>query len=519
MKTPLRRYAHETDLYVDFTNGESSLADLVITHGGPYFRKLAIWLQSHLWLLLLGIASELVYYFYLLRNFPVMHDYYHLDTMGGIAGYTHAGLLTYLIAFSSLFVLFGFAWWETRRFQDHTTLWIILSFGGIFALTTMFVYPVTAIDIFNYIAYGLLLVQHHANPMITPPSRFIADPLMGLAGGFIDQPSPYGPLGQLIQALPVAIGGRNILASLLLLKFMSSGMLVISAFFVYKILFPIKPEFALPGVLALAWNPFALFEFCANGHNDIVMMLLIILAIFTLRNEHPVWALTLITASALIKFASLPLIPLFFIYSYSHQPTLRKRIVYTIEASICSAVLAFICFAPFWAGPQTFARFFSEIGYQKYSFSNFLQDSSSGHISLQQAKVIGWALFGNCFIYAFWLSSKDFSGLLKGCYITMFALLALSVTYIQPWYLIWPFVFAILIPQTRVSLAAILLTYCATLAELGQAYIFTWGPNKAGSIVINSSFYLIIFFPPTLFLLVSRFSQIFSQPSSLPHQE
>jgi hypothetical protein len=478
-----------------------------------HIRNFIILLQSHLWLLTLGITSEIVYCCYLLHTFPVTVYSYRLDTMGGIAGYTHTGFLIYLMAFSVLFVLFGFAWWETHEFQDCATLWIILSFGAVFALTTMFVYPVTAIDIFNYIVYALLLVQYHVNPMITSPSQFRTDSLMGFAGGFINQPSPYGPLGQLIQALPVAIGGRNVLASLLLLKLMFSAMLVISAFFIYTILAQVAPKFALPSTLALAWNPFALFEFSANGHNDIVMMLLIILAVLALVKEHHVWALMLITASALIKFASLSLIPLFFFYSCFHQPIWQKCTIYILKASICSAVLAFICFAPFWAGPQTFARFFSEIGYQLYSFSNFLPDSSAGRISPQQANVIGWFLFANCFLYALWLSSKDYVGLLKGCYITMFALLAFSATYVQPWYLIWPFIFALLIPQIGVSFAAILLTYGAILAELGLAYLFPWGPTQAASTVISSCLYFIMFFPSTLFLLVFRFKRTFSRSS------
>ena len=324
MQTSLRRYVPQANLYVDFTNGESSLRDWIITNGGPYLRNLVMWVRSHLWLLLLGIISELMYFYYLLHNFPVTGYYYRLDTMGGIAGFTHTGFLIYLMAFSFLFILFGFAWWEARRFQDRSILWIILGFGGIFALTTIFVYPVIAIDLFNYIVQSLVLVQYHANPIVTPPAQFPKDPLMQLAGGYFNAPSPYGPLGQLIDSLPVAIGGRNILASLLLLKLMFSAMLITSAFFVYKILSLIAPKFALPGALALAWNPFALFEFSVNGHNDIAMMLFIILAVLALVKEHHVWALMLLTASALVKFSSLPLIPLFFIYSSIHQPTTQK---------------------------------------------------------------------------------------------------------------------------------------------------------------------------------------------------
>jgi len=482
-----------------------------------YLTKFIVWLRSHIWLLLLGIMSELVYFSYLLHDFPVTRYFMELTEMGALNGYSHRGFFKFLIAFSFLFILFGFAWWDVRKFQDRATLWTILSFGGVFALTTIFVYPVTAIDIFIYIVHSLIIVQYHANPMITAPSHFAPDPLMQLAGGFINVPSPYGPLAQVIQASLVAIGSRNIFASLLLLKLIFSVMLIIEAFFIYKILSHIAPKFALPGTLALAWNPFALFEYSANGHNDIAMTLFIVLAVFALIKEHHVWALMLITASALIKFSSLPLIPLFFIYSFVHQPTIKNRIIYAIVSIIGSSGLILAIWAPFWAGPQTLQPLLNVTQGKLYSFSMFLQDFSSNSISFANAELIGWALFGICFFYALWLSLRDLSHMLKGCAITMFSLLAFSATYIQVWYLIWPFVLAILIPRTEVSLAAILLLYAATLVELVHAYVFPWGTfsSTPAFAIVNSVAYFIIFFPPILFLLVSWFRQIFS-PSPSP---
>src|SRR5205807_2213608 len=224
-------------------------------------------------------------------------------------------------------------------------------------------------------------------------------------------------------------------------------------------------------------------------------------------------------ASALVKFSSLPLIPLFFIYSSTHQPTIKKLIIYITESILAFSGLILAIWGPFWAGPQTFQYLLSITQSRLYSFSIFLNDFSSNRISFDQAKTIGWALFGICFFYAMRLSLRDFLSLLKGCGITMFALLAFSATYVQPWYLIWPLVFAILNPHASVSLAVILFSYSANLAEIGPAYIFSWGLPFNASSIVNSCFYLIIFFAPTLFLLVSRFSQIFSQPSSLPHPE
>jgi hypothetical protein len=478
-----------------------------------YLAKLIVWLRSHLWLLLLGIASELIYLFYLLHDFPITSYFLELTDLGMMTAHSHTGFFEFLLAFTILFTLFGFAWLEVRKFQDHTTLWIILCFSAIFALTTIFVYPITAIDIFIYIVETLVLVQYHANPLVTPPATFPYDPLMQLASVFSRTPSPYGPLILLIQALPIAIAGRNVLLSLILLKFVSSSMLLVQSFFVYKILVQFAPKFALPATLALAWNPFALLEYSANGHNDIAMTFLIILAVFALVKDRHIWATTLITASALIKFASLPLLPLFFIYSFTHQPTNKQRMLYTIKSIIAVSGLTLVLFRPFWAGPQTLAYLRTITQTPLYSFSLFLQDISSTQVSLHQAIQIGWTLFTVCFLYALWLSSQDFSSLLKGCFLTMFALLAFSATYIQVWYLIWPFVLAILIPQTEVSLAAIFLLYAGTLVELVHAYIFPWGTFNISSAfaLVNSTAYLVIFFPPMLFLLVAWLRQILSQ--------
>jgi hypothetical protein len=293
---------------------------------------------------------------------------------------------------------------------------------------------------------------------------------------------------------------------------MFSAILIIEAFFIYKILSHLAPRFALPGALALAWNPFALLEYSANSHNDIVMMLFIVLALFVLIQERHVWAMTLISASVLIKFASLVLIPLFFIYSFRQQPTKKARLQYTIKAILVFSSVIVDSFAFFWAGTLTFERSLSEIQGYLYSFSILLVDLFSGGISYTQGKLIGWAIFAPCFLYALRLSSRDFSSMLKGCFLTMFTLLAFGSSFIQPWYFIWPFIFAILIPQISVSLACFLLLYGAGLAELVHAYIFPWAGSQYLTIFIisNSIAYLTIFLPPILLLLASRFKPIFS---------
>ena len=467
-------------------------------------------LRSRMALVLTGIGCELVYFFYLLRQFPLLRSYNDLIDMGMVTKTSHAGFLWFLLVFSLLFALFGFAWWQAYHLRDRATLWLILGFGAIFALTNIFVYPVTAIDVFNYIAEGIVMIDYHANPMLVSLAQYPQDSLVRLTVGWGIYPASYGPIGLLIDAIPTLLTGRNVLANLIFLKVLFSSVLLLEAFVAYKILLRIGPKFALAGALALAWNPFALFEYSANSHNDILMMLFVLLAVLALVEERPVLGLVLVTASALTKYASLPLIPLFF--AYSVVPS-SNRLRYAGLAIAASLLLALITFAPFWAGPRTLDSLFFVNRINLSSFNMFLNDISSKTISLDQAKQPGLVIFGLFYIYALFLCTRRIEDMLRGCFIAMFALLAFGVTNVEVWYAIWPFALAIVVPDRGEMLVASLLIYGATLTELVHAYVWPWvniQTNTFAYDIVNSIAYLVIFLPAFLLLLFLEYRNISS---------
>jgi len=467
-------------------------------------------LRSRLLLITIGISCELLYFFYLLRQFPLLRYYNEMLDMGMVTQKSSAGFLWFLIVFSVLFALFGLAWWEVQRLHDRGTLWLILGFGALFSLTTIFVYPITAIDVFNYIAESIVLLDYHKNPMLVSLIQYPQDPLVYLTVGWGIYPASYGPIGLLIDAIPTLLARHNVLANLILLKAVFSIALLAGAFVAYKILMRIGPKFALAGALALAWNPFALFEYSANSHNDILMVLFILFAVLALVEERPILALTLITASALTKYSSLPLIPLFFIYSFIHQP--GKRIRYTVRASAAALLLTLLTFGPFWAGPHTFDSLSFVNNINLSSFNMFLNEISSHTISLDQARRPGLILFGICYLYALCLCSNKIEDMLRGCFIAMFALMAFGVSNIEVWYAIWPFALAILVPGIEETVIATIFIYGATLTELVHAYIWPWINIQANTFaydLVNSVAYLTIFLPALLLLLILEGRRIF----------
>ena len=471
-------------------------------------------IRSRLLLIIVGLSCELLYILYFVRQFPLLKYYQGLTDMGYILEHSHTGFTMFVVALSVLFILFGFACLEARHLTDRSTLYLILGFGGLFALTMIFVYPVTAIDVFIYFAESLVLIQHHANPILVPGAVYSNDPLITLAGGWTSYVAPYGPLGLLIDALPTLIVARNLLANLLLLKLMFSSMLIIEAFLVYKILSRINPKLALAGALFIAWNPYTLFEYSANSHNDLSMMLFALLATLALVYDRLLLAFVLIVASSLVKFATLPLLPLFLIYGIMHQPTGRARIKYLILAILSALLLVVVIYGPFWGGIATLNPLLSQDQRYMSSFSTMLTNISSGQITQGRAKLLGRVLFGIIYLYALFLSTQRLPDLLRACFLALFFFLALAVTNFEIWYAIWPVMFGILLPSAAISLSLFVFVYGASLSVTTYVYLWVWlgltDPNLA---LVNDLAYLITFMPAILILICSALQQI------LPREE
>jgi hypothetical protein len=481
--------------------------------------KIGVVIYKHLPLVIIGILFELFYLFYFVHQFSLLQYYHGLIDMEGITGHSHTGFAQFVIVFSVLFLLFGLAWWYVRRLNDRSTLWLIFGFGAVFTLTMSFVYPVTAIDVYVYIANSLAIVLYHANPIVTPPALVADDPLIKLAGAWTYYGAPYGPLGLLIHAIPTLIFGRNLLGTLLLMKFMFSAMLLFEAFLVYKILSHYAPKFALAGAVFVAWNPYALFEYSANAHNDVVMMLFALLAcLASVKNRH-VLAFVLLVASVLVKFAMLPILPLFFLYALVHQPTHKQRLLYVGWVVLWSVLLVLVVYGPFWQGTKTLDPLFFRDALYMSSLSTMLVDISAGSVTTEQAKLIGRILFAVIYVYTLWLATRDQARLFKACFIVTFFTLALVVTNVEIWYAIWPTLFALLYPRTTTHIATIAFMYGAELSATAYGYLWVWlGTTESYLALINDLAYLMVFGPALLLLAgfaAQRWSMAFNQRLSL----
>ena len=474
----------------------------------------------------IGIAMEAIYVGAFVVPFPLF-VYYHRDIdMAGIMRHSDFGFGLFMGSFVCLFALLGVAWYSclhdsrietelevqgahpsqdaaaslSSSGQQRRLLWIILGFGAVFGITLTFVYPVTAIDIFTYVAQSRILVHYHQNPIFVAPARFPHDSIMALTGGWAGTGAPYGPLGILVDATPALVASGSLLLNLILLKLFFSALVLAEAVVAYRIAMRVAPVAGVVAALLVAWNPLILFETSVNGHNDIVMVLLASLGILALVEGDHVIGLGLIGASALIKFATVPFIGLALVFVLTRPGKWSVKVRDLTLGLVLIAFLTTALYIPFWEGPSTLNRALLENTFHFQSFDSSIAWAFPG-LTLNAATLLGRILFVPIYAYAMWLATKQPQDFVRACFLTLFAILGLAISNVKIWYLMWPACIAACLRGVP-GVAGLLSALGATLSAALFAYVYLWlGP--AGFSTVNAIAFIMTFAPAAFVLIIA----------------
>ncbi len=261
------------------------------------------------------------------------------------------------------------------RFTNVTRiLWIVAIVGGLIYVLTP---AMLSRDIFVYVGYGRTIALHHANPYFVAPAAFPNDPLT-VYDDWQYATAAYGPFWLAICAVMALVPGNSPLRYLIAFRLLSFASYLFNIWLVSLILKKMgrSPRTITLGTLLYAWNPLVIEESCLGGHNDTIMVSLMLLGIWlSLRAEQqnfarparyllPIIAFTLAT---LVKITALPLIALFLVLlarramlSFASTPSLQAAYFRSLNwksalqrvllAGLVSGLIAAICYAPFWLG-------------------------------------------------------------------------------------------------------------------------------------------------------------------------
>ena len=239
-----------------------------------------------------------------------------------------------------------------------------------FWLPSVLSYPLTAIDLFIYAirTRGWVLYQH--NPLATAPGELYAgDPWLGLAGEWLDAPSPYGPVWELLSLGASYASGADFLPHLLTLKVVAMLAYLGCVWLVYKTIQLIQPAWTMAGTVAVAWSPLVLLESVQNGHNDIVMTFFMLAAGWvyvkwitdhqSAGGTRAIFSILLIcfflALSILVKFVTIMLVPFFLLALAMPQPNWWRRSGVIGLSGLTVTILVVVAMLPFWPGRENWA--------------------------------------------------------------------------------------------------------------------------------------------------------------------
>jgi hypothetical protein len=229
------------------------------------------------------------------------------------------------------------------------------AYGGavLFSLALLGLYPINAADVFNYVLYGL--AQHRgANPLVQPPADVIGPPLIDYSA-WPAHPSPYGPAWQWIAFGVTRLTGENVLAGIVAFKLLLAACHLLNVALVERLAGKVATARPPAAALLYGWNPLILYETVGNGHNDIVMLSALLLALVAITGDSRVRVLGPLfgTLAALTKYVAALWLPVLALAWWWRRPATgwARQL---LGAGIGCAILVAACYWGLWAGGQTF---------------------------------------------------------------------------------------------------------------------------------------------------------------------
>ncbi len=457
-----------------------------------------------------GLATALVYAV-LVVWVPLLPGnlYVPLLDLGKITGYTWPAAFTFLAIVAALYVLYALGYVLVRN--GHAATAAIFATATVFAIELIGAYPATAVDVFGYIAHGRLLAIHGLNPFTVAPAAYPTDTILPFLA-FPTEPSQYGPLWVLLGDALALLSRTNLLTEILAYKVTAAVAHVASAALIMGIRSHIggTPCQAKASAYLFLWNPLLLWEMVGNAHNDGLMMLGGVGALWLLTHSKYVLVLPALALGALVKLPVIVLAPLIGLTLWQ-----RKKSA-AIEGFWLALILAVVVYRPFWEGTNTLTAlrrtdlFTASLG-SVLRLSLSPQLGSDTATSLARAISLGafGIVLGMTLLRVLRRGPRPLREVDTLGYLTMLAAALLATTWFQAWYLVWPLALAAPLPDGRRHLEAALLSLGGFLQYFVFIYLWVIGVfPPIESLALQLAAFLGIVGPPVLGVVLWRYAAL-----------
>jgi alpha-1,6-mannosyltransferase len=331
--------------------------------------------------------------------------------------------------------------------------------AGVVALHVLFALapPLLSTDIFSYVDYARLGAVHHINPYSHGPVFARQDPAFAYVGHMWKHtPTVYGPLFTL-PTYPLALLG--VPAAMWSLKLLAAAASLLCVWLVWRCAQRLDRSPAL-AVALVGLNPVLLVYGVGGGHNDMIMLALMLAAVALALSERPASAGVAAVGAAAIKVTGAAVLPFMLL---GRVPT-RRLLAGAVIAAVAAGGLALIVFGghafDFISGLYKIQRRLTTISSPNEISGLFGAKASSSGVRLGAHIALLAAL-----LWLLWLTWRQ---RMHWVVASGWALLALSLTttWQLAWYTLWALPFAAITQDRRLIAGTLLLEAVVVAHEL-----------------------------------------------------
>ncbi|HEY3061647.1 MAG TPA: hypothetical protein VGL99_21970 [Chloroflexota bacterium] len=389
---------------------------------------------------------------------------------------------------------------------------IVIGFSLVFQLTLILIPGVFSTDVYSYLIYGQMAGVHGLNPYVVPPDALPGNPLLTwIYDDWRSLATPYGPLWTLLSAaLAPLLYPLDVSDQVLIHKVLMNLVHLVNLVLLTVLLKRGLPHVRggrLTAFALFAWNPLLLLEIAGNGHNDALMLTLLLaglvpIAQLTVAGSNQqrgrfawVIGMLMLGLSVLVKYATL-LVGVFATVIWARElRDWRARALWVGGTLLTSSAIALALYWPWLAGLQMLGPAFDEINgkFQFHSLPVLIQrlvaewlptvTNLDPESAAQGARLWVYALARALFMVyigwelkRLWTSRSERPAVQVLCAVSARALvvaLLFVLTEVHSWYFTWPLTLVTLLGW-RSRLTRLVVGYTLTCLPVDYIALFDW---------------------------------------------
>lgn len=326
---------------------------------------------------------------------------------------------------------------------------ILFRWAAAFAALSVFAAPVLVPDFWYPLAWGRM-VHAGLNPYYV---HLGGDFVRGLPLNPIHELMMYGPVVAILGGAVMWLAGDGTLLGALFFKLLLAGAWLGSLRLIWLLLRRQSLWAQCVGIATFGWLPLSVMQSVAEGHNDILMVGLMLLWLHGLQERKAVVSALALAASAATKYVTLPLLALDVLFWWRERG--QRLQAYLIRA-LAGLALLILIFGPFCRSPAFFTPLFARTSWRFFN----VREAIGGALVLMRGQWEPWylpelarlifPLLALYFLvrYVRRPGTREFQA---AALTMMCAMLFGYIGGLWPWYLVWGLSLAALIPGTPLA--------------------------------------------------------------------